>query len=71
MGKGNRKIEINHNLNCHKDRVRQLLTSTEGIYHRSRRPIEPETVFGQSKSNKGYSRFRHFNKASRLAFLST
>jgi hypothetical protein len=29
--------------------------------HRSRRPIEPEAVFGQSKSNKGYNRFRHFN----------
>ncbi len=30
--------------------------------HRSRRPIEPESVLGQSKSNKGYNRFRHFDK---------
>jgi transposase len=59
---GDRKIEINHNLNRHKNNVRQLLTSQEGIYHRKRRPIEPESVFAQSKSNKGYNRFRHFNK---------
>ena len=27
--------------------------------HRSRRPIEPEAVFGQIKFNKQYRRFRH------------
>lgn len=59
---GNRRIEINHNLNRHKERVRQLLTSDEGLYHRSKRPIEPESVFGQGKSNKQYYRFRHFGK---------
>jgi hypothetical protein len=42
--------------------VRQLLTSKEGLYHRRRRPIEPESVFGQTKSNKNYFRFRHFGK---------
>jgi hypothetical protein len=26
------------------------------------RPIEPESVFGQRKSNKQYYRFRHFGK---------
>jgi hypothetical protein len=36
------------------------LTSEEGLYHRSKRPIEPEPVFGQGKSNKQYYRFRHF-----------
>jgi hypothetical protein len=60
--KRNRKIEVNHNLNRHKEKVRQLLTSEEGLYHRSRRPIEPEAVFGQGKSNKQYFRFRHFGK---------
>ena len=60
--KGNRRIEVNHNLNHHKERVRQLLTSEEGLYHRSMRPIEPESVFGQGKSNKQYYRFRHFGK---------
>lgn len=60
--KTNRRIEINHNLNRHKQKVRELLTSEEGLLHRSRLPIEPEAVFGQTKSNKHYNRFRHFNK---------
>ena len=60
--KGNRKIEVNHNLNRHKEIARQRLTSEEGLMHRSRRSIEPESVFGQSKSNKGYNRFRHFDE---------
>ncbi|MDR0833524.1 MAG: IS1182 family transposase [Candidatus Symbiothrix sp.] len=59
---GNRKIEINHNLRRHKEKVRKLLTSEEGLMHRSKRPIEVEPVFGQTKSNKGYNRFRHFGK---------
>lgn len=57
----NRTIDVNHNLNRHRDKTRELLTSEEGLVHRGRRPIEPEAVFGQSKSNKGYDRFRHFN----------
>lgn len=60
--KGNRQIEVNHNLNRHKNKARKLLTSEEGIRHRKRRPIEPEAVFGQAKANKQYSRFRHFDK---------
>ncbi|GHV43594.1 hypothetical protein FACS1894180_3150 [Bacteroidia bacterium] len=52
----------NHNLNRHKERVGELLTSEEGLMHRSKRPIEVESVFGQTKSNKGYNRFRHFGK---------
>jgi hypothetical protein len=59
--KNNRRIGINHNLNRHKEQVRKLPTSKEGLYHRSHRPIEAESVFGQGKSNKGYNRFRHFN----------
>jgi hypothetical protein len=60
------EIQINHNLNHHKDKVRKLLTSEEGVYHRKQRSTEPESVFGQIKSNKGYYRFRHFTKAKVL-----
>ncbi|MDY9918118.1 MULTISPECIES: IS1182 family transposase [Proteiniphilum] len=59
--KENRSMEVNHNLNRLRNKARERLTSEEGLMHRSRRPIEPEAVFGQSKSNKGYDRFRHFN----------
>jgi len=58
--KGNRSIEINHKLNEYRKNARERLTSEEGLLHRSRRPIEPEAVFGQTKANKQYSRFRHF-----------
>ena len=40
----------------------QRLTSENGLEHRSRRPIEPEAVFGQMKYNMQYKRFRHFGK---------
>jgi transposase len=60
-GEGNRRIEINHKLNEYRKKARELLTSEEGLLHRSRRPIEPEAVFGQTKANKQYLRFRHFD----------
>jgi len=60
--KTNRRIEVNHNLNRHKQKVRELLTSPEGLFHRSQRPIEPEAVFGQMKYDKAYIRFRHFGQ---------
>lgn len=56
--KYNRTIEINHRLNAYKELVRKLLTSEEGVMHRSRRPIEPEAVFGQLKANGMFKRFR-------------
>ena len=59
--KGNRRIEINYNLNQYRQKARELLTSPKGLLHRSRRPIEPEAVFGQTKANKQYDRFRHFS----------
>jgi hypothetical protein len=59
--KGNRRIEINYNLNQYRQKTRELLTSPKGLLHRSRRPIEPEAVFGQTKANKQYDRFRHFS----------
>lgn len=56
--KGNKTIEVNHNLLRHKQIARKNLTSELGLIHRSRRPIEPEAVFGQIKSNWKYNRFR-------------
>jgi len=58
--KGNRRIEINKNLNEHRKKTRELLDSEEGVMHRKRRSVEPESVFGQTKANKQYNRFRHF-----------
>ncbi|MFV0398862.1 MAG: IS1182 family transposase, partial [Bacteroidales bacterium] len=58
--KGNRTIEVNHRLLEYKRKARQRLISEEGLEHRSKRPIEPEAVFGQMKYNMAYRRFRHF-----------
>jgi len=55
--KGNRIYEVNHNLMKQKQLVRGLLTSERGLMHRSKRPIEPEAVFGQIKYNCGFKRF--------------
>ena len=60
--KGNRVLEVNHRLKAYKKKAADLLTSEEGIRHRGRRCIEPESVFGQIKSNMAYRRFRHFGK---------
>ena len=54
---GNKKIEINHKLNEYKSKAREMLTSERGLFHRSKRPIEVEAVFGQLKSNNKFSRF--------------
>lgn len=56
--KGNRIYEVNLNLMKQKKLVRELLTSERGLEHRSKRPIEPEAVFGQIKHNSGFKRFR-------------
>ncbi len=60
--KGDREIEVSHRLIAYKQRARENLTSDKGLEHRSKRPIEPEAVFGQMKNNKRYKRFRHFGK---------
>jgi uncharacterized coiled-coil DUF342 family protein len=57
QAKGNRRIEINHRLNELKNKARKLLTSEEGLKHRSKRPIELEAIFGQLKSNNNLNRF--------------
>lgn len=54
----NRIIRVNHTLNEYKRTVRELLTSQRGMFHRSRRPIEPEAVFGHIKANQMFRRFR-------------
>ena len=60
--KGNRTIYVNHKLNAYKKEAFLLLTSEEGMKHRSQRPIEPEAAFGQMKEDMHYKRFRHFGK---------
>ena len=57
-----RTIAANHSLMEFKRQARERLTSEKGLEHRSRRPIEPEAVFGQMKHNMQYKRFRHFGK---------
>lgn len=59
QAQGERIIQVNHKLMAYKRQARELLLSEEGLRHISKRPIEPEAVFGQMKFNKGYKRFRH------------
>jgi len=54
---GDRQIEVNHRLNQLKAKARENLTNEKGLYHRSKRPVEPEAVFGQLKSNNKFNRF--------------
>ena len=39
--------------------ARELMTSEDGMKHRSKRPIEPEAVFGQIKYDNNFKRFRY------------
>jgi len=57
-GKGDRRtIEVNHRANSFKSSAKALLTSDRGVIHRSKRPIEPESCFGNIKFNHGFKRF--------------
>lgn len=56
--KRDRQIEVNLTLDDYKARVRELLTSEQGLKHRSNRPIEPEAVFGQIKECGRFRRLR-------------
>ena len=56
-GQYNRQIELNHNLLEYRKKAKERLTSKKGLYHRSKRPIEPEAVFGQIKFNNKFNRF--------------
>lgn len=55
--KGNRTIEINHQLRQYKIEVRKKLNSDQGIYHRKKRPCDVEPVFGNIKNNHHFKRF--------------
>lgn len=55
--KGNRKIEINHNLQRLKAKARENLESQKGKEIYAKRCIEPEPVFGNIKQNKYFKRF--------------
>jgi transposase len=56
-GKGDRIIEVNHNLNRLKQNAGELLLSEEGIKKRKQRPCDVEPVFGNIKQNHGFRRF--------------
>jgi transposase len=55
--KGNRTIEVNHNLYQLKGIAHKNLTSEKGIAHRKKRPWDVESVFANIKSNHGFRRF--------------
>jgi Transposase DDE domain len=55
--KGNRIIEINHNLNKLKEKANQNLLSEEGIKKRKQRCHDIEPVFANIKNNHGFKRF--------------
>lgn len=55
--KYNRKIEVNVRLNELRAKARANLDSEIGKKLRSRRSIEVESVFGQTKHNRGFRRF--------------
>jgi hypothetical protein len=55
--KGNRRIEINHNLQRLKAKARENLQSEKGKEIYAKRCIEPEPVFGNIKQNKHFKRF--------------
>lgn len=52
-----RKIEINHRLRVHKAKARERLKSERGVAHRKQRCHEPETVFGDIKFNRKFTRY--------------
>lgn len=54
-----RTIEVNHRNNYHRAKARELLMSENGLKHRSKRPIEPEAVFGQIKYDNRFKRFHY------------
>ncbi len=48
-----RIIAVSHKLRLHREKVRKLLTSDEGIKRRKQRPWDVEGTFGILKNNKG------------------
>jgi len=58
-GQGERVIQRNHQLERHKNIVRQRLLSKEGIIKRKKRTADVEPVFSHIKSNRNFKRFTH------------
>jgi hypothetical protein len=54
---GKKTIEVNNQLNRYKLKACTMLNSEAGIYHRKRRSVDVEPVFGNIKHNKGFKRF--------------
>ena len=54
---GNREVRVSLNYIRYKQQVREKLRSEEGYALMVRRMIEPESVFGQIKNNRGFRRF--------------
>ena len=57
--KYDRKIERNHNLERHKQIIRERLNSGQGLKRRKKRTADVEPVFGHIKSNRNFKRFTH------------
>lgn len=55
--RNNRRIEINPVLTEFKKKVSVNLKSETGLFLRSKRPVEVESVFGHIKHNRGFKRF--------------
>ena len=55
-GSRNRQIKVNHRLKSYRRRAGELLNSERGRYHRSRRGVYVENVFGAIKHDKGFRR---------------
>ena len=53
----NKIIEVNHNLERHKELARQKLLSEQGIKHCKQRAYDVEPVFAAIKHNRGFKRF--------------
>ena len=53
---GDRIIEINHNLERHKQVAREKLLGDEGVKRRKQRCADVEATFGIIKNNKGFRR---------------
>jgi len=55
--KGNRRIQVSFELQRFRQQAKENLLSEQGIALRKKRSIEPETVFGDIKHNRGFRRF--------------
>jgi transposase len=55
--KGNRIININHNLNHHKQQACENLQSEQGVAHRKKRCYDTEPLWGNIKHNHNFKRF--------------